>query len=176
VQALARNADGDWLLVSTPKGKGWVSAHYVELSGPINDLPVSIETFAAPFTPTPRPPADYLAELPKDGEYYVVTGADIDRLEKALEHRKIRVTGVIVEWRGCEDCGFFCFMHLETLDHQHRLAIDLVDEAPEDLCRAAVHKTIRKGDVITIWGFLGAFHRGVFMYSIIESVTRWEKH
>ena len=53
VEISARTAAGDWLAVVTAEGRqGWVYATYVDLSGPLDSIPV-----AAEIPPTPRPAA-----------------------------------------------------------------------------------------------------------------------
>jgi TolB protein len=65
VQALGRNAGGQWLLIALPGAggsTGWVSKSYVSLSAPIASLPVASAPAAAPVVPAPK------AVAPASGE------------------------------------------------------------------------------------------------------------
>lgn len=68
LEVVARSEAGDWLVVTTTEGvEGWVSASYVTLGIPVQNIPLATEVPPLPTpsgpTPTPLPPVD--AEIAK---------------------------------------------------------------------------------------------------------------
>jgi hypothetical protein len=74
IEVTARTAAGDWLAVSTDVvAHGWVSAAYVDLNIPVEQIPVAEEIPPTPTpsgpTPTPLPPVDAEIERLARGEH-----------------------------------------------------------------------------------------------------------
>lgn len=83
ITIIGRNTDGTWLMVIAPPGNtGWVSAEFVDVSAPLDSIPVTTATVeAAVPTPSASPtPAESLTPTPlpaspaDSGDYPYITG------------------------------------------------------------------------------------------------------